>query len=356
LFNSKTAFIIGAGASAEVNMPVGNILKADIARRLHFSNMPPDEDVGDRFIWDAIQRQVKSEDMLGSTIMDYRNAATQIMEGMQTASSIDTYIDTHKDNNKIALCGKLAIIRSILKAERSSSLFYDINQTPNLRYSKIENTWYMNFFRILISGSEKGKERKLFENLSFIIFNYDRCFEHFLFAALMNHFQMPPVEAMKLVESIKIFHPYGPVGPKPFPADIAGDGGVPFGSPDRGNILELSENIKTFTEQLTDHTQLANIHGVIDQADKIVFLGFAFHDQNLELLQSERQLQTKKIFASAYGISDSDCRFLAPKICKAVGIRYTQDIQNFLSTESFQLLNGRKCTNIFTEFGRSMAS
>lgn len=350
MFNSKTVFIIGAGASAEVNMPVGSELKEKIAKRLDFSKGQPDEDIGDRFIWDAFEKLVALKGDQSSTIIDYRKSATQIKEGMNTASSIDTYLDTYKNNSKMAVCGKLAIIRSILKAERGSKLFYDVSKTNNLDFSKIKDTWYMHFFNTLTIASTKNKEHEIFENVSFIIFNYDRCFEHFLFCALMNHFQMPPVEAMKLVESVKIFHPYGTVGPKPFPSEIAGKDCVPFGSSERGNILELSNNLKTFTEQMTDQELLSDMHELINQADKVVFLGFAFHDQNLNLLQSPRSLQTKKILASAYGISDSDCYFLSNKLLGMFG-------GNMESRPIHEQLRKKyRCSQIFTEYSRLLSS
>ena len=40
MFKSKTVFIVGAGASAEVGLPVGSALKSDIANILQIEEAP----------------------------------------------------------------------------------------------------------------------------------------------------------------------------------------------------------------------------------------------------------------------------------------------------------------------------
>jgi hypothetical protein len=53
---------------------------------------------------------------------------------------------------------------------------------------------------------------KLFENASFIIFNYDRCLEQFLVNALPRLYAISETEADSIVHNINIIHPYGSVG------------------------------------------------------------------------------------------------------------------------------------------------
>lgn len=351
MFNSKTVFIIGAGAGVDIGMPVGHSLKDKISQRLDFSNPQTTDLVGDRFVHAAIQRQAKMDDISGKKIISYMNAARYIKEGMPTATSIDTFIDTHRGNKEIEVCGKLGIVRSILAAERGSKLFFDTRNTYNkMDFSKVTETWFMQFFHLLVGGIVKDETHKIFENVAFINFNYDRCLEHFLCEALRNHYVLTPDDAMNLVNRCKILHPYGSVGPNPYLANIVNEAYVPFGSSDRNIILELSRNIKTFTDQIEDRNFLSEIRELVKQADTIVFLGFAFHDQNMELLYPDSRGRPKRVFASAHGISKSDCGTLTDKIYKLTGGL------GWPSSNDFQLRNDLTCSGIFTEFQRILIS
>jgi hypothetical protein len=69
-------------------------------------------------LWIALS----SSRMLGNQVIrtPFVKAAMQIHEGIQTADSIDDFIDRAKnrpDGDKIELCGKLGIVRSILNYE-----------------------------------------------------------------------------------------------------------------------------------------------------------------------------------------------------------------------------------------------
>ena len=50
-------------------------------------------------------------------------------------------------------------------------------------------------------------------------------------------------------------------------------------------LLEIAGQLKTFTEQSRDEAADEAIRGHIQEAGTIVFLGFAFHDLNMSLLE-----------------------------------------------------------------------
>jgi hypothetical protein len=50
------------------------------------------------------------------------------------------------------------------------------------------------------------------------------------------------------------------------------------------DLLEIAHQINTFTEQQEDNEKLAIIRRTVQEAEVIVFLGFAFHERNMELL------------------------------------------------------------------------
>src|ERR1700679_3787206 len=126
--------------------------------------------------------------------------------------------------------GKAAIAQTILTAETNSYLFfnpYSYQETIN----KIEGTWYMKFFRMLGRGINVNNAKEIFEPVSFIIFNYDRCVEHFLINALSLVYTMPLNDAASIVSDLNIIHPYGTVGNLPL---LSSNNPVPYG-PLRGS-------------------------------------------------------------------------------------------------------------------------
>jgi len=53
------------------------------------------------------------------------DAAQRIKDGLIQSISIDNFIDIHQVNESVVFCGKLAIIKTILDAEKNSPLYFD---------------------------------------------------------------------------------------------------------------------------------------------------------------------------------------------------------------------------------------
>jgi len=49
----------------------------------------------------------------------------------------------------------------------------------------------------------------MFDNISIICFNYDRCIEHYLYSALVAHYGITKPAAAKIMGKLRIHHPYG---------------------------------------------------------------------------------------------------------------------------------------------------
>lgn len=124
MFESKTLFVVGAGASSEAGLPLAKKLKSDIAGRvdIRFNIAAPlEQQTGDPVITEAIRRHVR-DSTGGRDINPYLHAGRHISRAMPQAISIDNFIDTHRKDEKIELCGKLAIVQAILHTERRSQL------------------------------------------------------------------------------------------------------------------------------------------------------------------------------------------------------------------------------------------
>ncbi len=108
----NTVFVVGAGASQEADLPTGDGLKSGISELLdiRFSESNRLEN-GDDTIADALKRHVLQPDGSWGDINPYLHEARHISGALPLAISIDNFIDQHRNNEKIALCGKLAIVR-----------------------------------------------------------------------------------------------------------------------------------------------------------------------------------------------------------------------------------------------------
>jgi hypothetical protein len=221
----NTVFVVGAGASQEANLPTGDELKRKIAQLLDVYFDLNQQKSGDHVIVAALDIFVRG---IGSTdINPYLEEARHIKDALPQAISIDSFIDAHRGNDRIALCGKLAIVRSILDAEKSSILYFERSRIDsNINFSSLENTWYNSFFKLLTGNCGKNDLKERFQSITLIIFNYDRCIEHFIYCALQNYYKISEAEATEIVKNMNIYHPYGNVGTLPW---MSRDGAIEFG-------------------------------------------------------------------------------------------------------------------------------
>ena len=138
----------------------------------------------------------------------------------------------------------------------------------------VSSTWYQPFAKALFDGVSNDNVDSVFDNISIVCFNYDRCIEHFLTYALSYRFRISLEEARRIVnERLAIHHPYGTVGKL---AKTESHIGRDFGRVTDGEeLLEASKGIVTFTEQ-GDTDAYVEIKDVVRQAETLVFLGFGY--------------------------------------------------------------------------------
>lgn len=343
----NTVFVIRAGASKEANLPTGYELKSQIAQLLdmRFDNFGHHLEHGDPLIVDALRIHVRQTDDASNDINPYLQQAWRIRDALPQAISIDNFIDAHRDNDKIALCGKLAIVRSILDAEEKSRLFFEKKRIDStINFKSLEKTWYISFFQLLTENCGKNDLEKRFKTITLIIFNYDRCIEHFIYHSLQNYYGISEGQAAELVKEINIYHPYGNVGTLPW-----AKGTVEFGARLNSNqLLELSQKIKTFTEGTDpESSEISEIRRHMSSANKVAFIGFAFHKLNMQLITPEKDsiktTPSNSCFATTHGISDSDKEVVAQQIEKL-----------FHSTIHTRMAN-LTCAEFFIEYWRSLS-
>jgi hypothetical protein len=348
MFKSKTLFIVGAGASKEVNIPIGAELAQKIARLAHFEIEYGHFQKGDRRFFSCLLKAFGNN----SNLNEYLPAARQISKGLCLANSIDDYINTHQNDKKISLLGKAAIVYTILEAEKKSTLYFDkMRSTEQIKFQTLKNNWYVEFVKILFGRVRRDELEGMFSNFSIACFNYDRCIQHFLISAIYTYFSIPHEEARILVEGLKIFHPYGSIGSL-FPKGSTK--GIEFGqSTDYLNIGELSKSIKTYTERVEENELLSNLRQEVAEAETIVFLGFGFHPQNMNILAPTTKTKTRRVYATALNISKPDSNEIKDQIFSTLN---SVALPDYFSRKNIEVRNDLSCEKLFTEYQRTLAA
>lgn len=338
MFQQRTLFVVGAGASYEAGLPLGVDLKAEIAKKVNIiCKNGNEQSSGDYAITKALREHVRNIEQGHGDIKPYLRAGRHVAAAMPMALSIDNFLDAHQDNEYIQICGKLGITRCILQAERQSKLYFNASVNNELNFLDLSDTWYHRFLQFLTEDVSLCDVAQIFWNVSFIIFNYDRCIEHFLFNALKRYYLISDEESAVLMNELQILHPYGVVGRLPWQA--RGQSEIAFGgSNDENSLLALAGQLKTFTEQTHDNLALFDLRGTVAAAETIVFLGFAYHKQNMRLIKLDSMSTVKRIFGTAKGISGSDCENVINRARELVG--------DNLSSHP-KISNGLTCSGLF---------
>lgn len=316
--------VLGAGASKEAKLPIGIELTKSIAQSLSFKIDDFQHLVGgDDRIRECIYKLAQMQTNSHGTADDYYRASQKIRDEMPLAPSIDNFIDSHRPDNRIAQIGKLAIAACILRSEMESTLYVDRSNIYNkLDFKTIDGTWYAKLFSLISQHCSYEELEIRLSRLTVISFNYDRCFKHFLREALLTYYSLTQSQVDSIVLKVSILHPYGSVGRMRFENSGAGrDYGEQLSSDD---LLRSAEGIKTFTES-TDlgGQEIKTIRESIANANTLVFLGFAFHPMNLELLYGQQppvpRSRKTRVLGTARGVSDSDKSLISEDLAKMGG-------------------------------------
>jgi hypothetical protein len=122
-----------------------------------------------------------------------------------------------------------------------------------------------------------------------------------------------------------------------------------FGGERDGNALaSLSAEIRTYNEEVDDKKKIEELRKVMAEAKRLVFLGFHFHKQNVELLSPELTEPDLKGTVSIYGTRVN---------------RSPADIESIQNVKMRRILHGRTelpssayitergCKELFRDFG-----
>jgi hypothetical protein len=293
----RLVFVVGAGASAEFNLPVGKELKHRIASLATFGF----DDFGglksgDGRLFHGLQAVGRS-----AGVENIASDLESISYGVTLAESIDNYLHAHSENPGRVALGKALILQSLLEAERDSKLFFDPkNYFSRFSFTELSDTWLSVLFQILSRAGSIKEFRERLSQITFVSFNYDRVIERFFFLASQVYFDLDASSAGELCRhSLRVIHPYDSLGQLAEANQRSGYG-------DKANpesLLEKSKRIRTFTEA-ADGAVKDEIADALHECDSLFFLGFGFHRINLDLLDPGRQSRFRYLIGTTRGVSD----------------------------------------------------
>lgn len=349
MFRSKTVLVVGAGASCEANLPSGEALKSRIAKLLDFRFEYGRQLSGCPRIIRAIHQHTGGG---LENVNPYIPKAHFIRDVVPDAAmSIDNLLDAHSDDKELELCGKLAIVKAILDAEADSNLRPIERHALDFDYNSLKDSWYHGFIKLLYENVRKPDIASIFENVSIITFNYDRCIERYLTQGLSFYYRISREEAEELVRSLTIIHPYGQVGCLPWQKGNR----VRFGDNTDCDLLEIAKGIKTFTEGMDDEDMLASMRGLVAEAETLVFLGFAFHRQNMELIEPGRS-NIKRVFATTKDMSTSNTVAAKMHVAKILGRAATKAYPGVMADGLELYSHDNTCSSLFADYGRAICA
>lgn len=277
MLKEKTCLILGAGASRPYLLPTSGELRNIILGGEHaekaFKSLEWDSEVVSdpvSFYDDLLKEPRVEKGLLQQFRREFFNAQR---------FSIDSFLSQRKADFESV--GKLAIAAAILMCENER---------------RLNANWYQWLLeRIIEDGADFPAEM-----LSVITFNYDRSLERFLWRAFRHSFKISDVKADEMLGRIEILHVYGDVG------QLRESDPFEYGSLD--SLLKKTWELKSATDRIkvvaprTVPETSARAKQMIQEAERICFLGFGFWKENLDLLGFKGQL-LKPVFASCYQLS-----------------------------------------------------
>jgi len=269
MITKRTVLVLGAGASVPFGFPSGGQLLEEICDKLSSEN-------SEEFKF-LLLYAPKPRD-----IITFRDALSRSGQ-----PSVDAFLENRTEFIDV---GKGAIAMALLPYERTEALFE----------GKRPENWYQYLFNLLSTSFQKFDQNKL----SIITFNYDRSLEHYLFTALKNTYKLTDQKCAETLSLIPIIHVYGKLGPLPWERIEreffnSQTNAVPFDSTCDPNLIShenyewykniwfnlAKDNIKIIHEGIEDDKEFNKAHQLLKSAERICFLGFGYHEINLERLR-----------------------------------------------------------------------
>jgi hypothetical protein len=300
MLQKNTTIILGAGASYDFGFPLGVSLRNDIVNSLRGLENPELERI------ETIHIRKFIEEGYGQA--GFREAST-LASVLPLYDSIDECLFAQLwDYPQRVIIGKFAIACCLAYRERKSPVRHLFKAGwEDYSYKLHDATWVGRLRALLFQGMPSPDLIVALRSLLIINFNYDRS----IYPLILSGYNQllvggaagrnPPRFGGN---ELPVYHPYGSLGNL---HDNKGEH-VLWGVPDN-EFKKSAEQINVYPEGAVGSRSLPNsILKKIADSEKIIFLGFAFHEPNMKLLDiNDRRhamgsKQGNQIFATMMGV------------------------------------------------------
>jgi hypothetical protein len=259
--------VLGAGVSAQYNYPLGSGLKRAILKML---NDP----------------QEKNRSLLTHISTDEEIDAFHQALTYSGKTSVDAFLEHRPD---LIDAGKKAIAAFLIQCEH----------TPGLFNPGVLDSLYDYLYSCMNAVPDKFRDNKV----SIITYNYDRSLETYLVTALANSYCLDAETAMQFLP--QIIHLHGKLGDLPWESES----GRPYGKIDNpADVERAAQSIRIIhDESLEDEPQFTKAHKLLQEAARVIFLGFGYDQTNLRRLYLDylkHWTSLPPMYGSSFGFSE----------------------------------------------------
>jgi hypothetical protein len=345
MFEERTVFILGAGASAHCGLPLGFALNKQIKEGVadaiatkpgsglweNLGNMPPSSQFLHKpyhYLLGHLNDDTGLHKLLGGgpllrVMGEFSRALAE-----QTNFVIDQFLVQNPEFAQIGkLCIAVEIIRSLYKRPTSE----DRAAIKKPWAVPINENWYAHFINQLHAGAVDARDLEERTQVSIISFNYD----HTLEDAIREQFAKPSrVRGADYRRCIDIIHPHGCIV-------SCGDHVVSFSALLKDSVERMSiiDEVLNAGGRASLQEERERAKRRIAEANKVYILGFGFHPFNIRILDLHRTLPKERAFALNHRTNSA-----VDLALKDLGIpmqnRWAGEIYELFSRNAFAPLGG----------------
>ncbi|WP_293368945.1 hypothetical protein [Nevskia sp.] len=349
--SEPTVFIVGAGASCELNFPIGEKLGSQISEmsRIRWDSLNRTESPANQEFFRLAGFALSGRDKYLGDTSGVTAKLRKLSEGVHLTYSIDNYLALHSLDETLVELGKIAIAYQIADFERGSPLqVFPLNGIHKPRVLPVA-TWYGRLFKAITSQCKFEDIADRFRNVCIICFNYDRNIQRFFLLAIQGLYGVNEEKALEALKSLPIWHPYGSLGALPGLAEKDTREYGPALTAD--SLRAMAGGLKTFTEGCGGSTGISQslVAGYMRRANRFVVLGFGFLPDNMKLLKEfMRDIRRSPgeqplVFGTSFQISEFD------------RAQHAYQLADLLHTPRQSVhLADTTCADLFVQFSRAL--
>jgi hypothetical protein len=321
MFKKPIVFVLGAGSSFEVGLPLGVALRNTIAESVNFHVRGRMRIRGDEELFRRLSQHLDPNKNDPVRLTKYVVGGQELAATMPRFPSVDEALHYLSDNKEVVELGKIAITQELLRSERRSVLF-DKAGAQGAAVNAADATWLAPFVGMALSGLKREEVASAFQHVTIINFNYDRVVEHFIYWSLQLQFKVSAEVAAKAVAGLTVIRPYGSLGKLNWQDQ---KGGIAYGEDEVVvDLFSVAKGIRTYTEQLEGTKIRDEISDRFESAEFVIFLGFGFHRQNANLLtpkDGHQRLHIRGILATVKEMNPHNHEPIIGDISNTMGLR-----------------------------------